>query len=144
MSLFRNQTTNSATDSDMTSMVDVTFLLLIFFMVTAAFTMQRSLAVPKPPSVGPQNDLIAEADIVVEVDQFNTYHVTVGNWDEEAPSEHDLIRALRHVREQAGGKKSLNRMLVKADPDALHEKVIAALDSGAYVGIPEIGLLTLE
>ena len=28
---------------DMTPMVDVTFLLLIFFMVTASFTLQKSL-----------------------------------------------------------------------------------------------------
>ncbi|MGL6194708.1 MAG: ExbD/TolR family protein, partial [Thermoguttaceae bacterium] len=40
---------------DMTPMVDVTFLLLIFFMVTAAFALQRSIEVP------PQNDENAKA-----------------------------------------------------------------------------------
>lgn len=43
-----------------------------------------------------------------------------------------------------GNEQSLNRLLVKANPDSLHEKVVAALDSGAYVGIPEIELLTLD
>lgn len=147
MSESRGQTMNSTTDCDMTPMVDVTFLLLIFFMVTAAFTMQRSMVVPNPNDQGPTihapiNEV--EADIIVEVDEFNTFHVTADNWEQEAPSEHDLIRALRHIRGQEAGKKSLNRMLVKANPDALHEKVVAALDSGAYVGIPEIALLTLE
>ena len=33
---------------DMTPMCDVTFLLLIFFMVTAAFAMQKSFEVPAP------------------------------------------------------------------------------------------------
>jgi len=33
---------------DMTPMVDVTFLLLIFFMVTASFTLQKSI--PQPPA----------------------------------------------------------------------------------------------
>src|SRR5512146_2340419 len=33
---------------DMTPMVDVTFLLLIFFMVTAAFALQRSIQIPTP------------------------------------------------------------------------------------------------
>ena len=33
---------------DMTPMVDVTFLLLIFFMITASFTMQKTLQVPPP------------------------------------------------------------------------------------------------
>ncbi len=38
----------SVPEADMTPMVDVTFLLLIFFMVTAAFTMQSAIVVPKP------------------------------------------------------------------------------------------------
>jgi len=33
---------------DMTPMVDVTFLLLIFFMVTAAFALQKSIQIPTP------------------------------------------------------------------------------------------------
>ncbi|MEE2844604.1 MAG: biopolymer transporter ExbD, partial [Planctomycetota bacterium] len=35
---------------DMTPMVDVTFLLLIFFVMTAAFTIQTSLPIPTPQS----------------------------------------------------------------------------------------------
>ena len=35
-------------DMDMTPMVDVTFLLLIFFMITSAFQMQKSFEVPTP------------------------------------------------------------------------------------------------
>ena len=91
----------------------------------------------------PPDDQVV-ADIVVEVDEFNTFHVTADNWDREAPSEHDLIPVLRQIREQKADGGSLNHLLVKANPDALHEKVVAALDSGAYVGIPEIELLTLD
>ena len=40
-------------EMDMTPMVDVTFLLLIFFMVTAAFAMQKSFHVPTPKSDQP-------------------------------------------------------------------------------------------
>ena len=35
-------------EMDMTPMVDVTFLLLIFFMVTAAFSVQKVIEVPAP------------------------------------------------------------------------------------------------
>lgn len=144
MNLSREPESKSAPESDMTPMVDVTFLLLIFFMVTAAFALQQSLAIPKPSetaaeAVLPNGDPIP-ADIVVEVDEFNTFHVTTDDWEQEASSEHDLVRALRQIRDQ----KSLNRMLVKANPEALYEKVVAAVDSGAYVGISEIELLTLD
>ncbi|HRX80963.1 MAG: biopolymer transporter ExbD [Planctomycetaceae bacterium] len=141
------QTPKLEPESDMTPMVDVTFLLLIFFMVTAAFAMQRSMVVPKPQPKEPVISAIVEeepADIVVEVDEFNTFHVTADSFEQEAPSEHDLVRVLRQIRERAVGEKPINHMLVKANPEALHEKVVAALDSGAYVGIAEIELLTLD
>ena len=35
-------------DMDLTPMVDVTFLLLIFFMITASFTLQNTITVPPP------------------------------------------------------------------------------------------------
>ena len=43
---FRPLSNKSDSEMDMTPMVDVTFLLLIFFMVTAAFAMQKSFQVP--------------------------------------------------------------------------------------------------
>jgi biopolymer transport protein ExbD len=73
-------------------MVDVTFLLLIFFMVTAAFAMQRSMVVPKPRPEGPVISARAaepQADIIVEVDEFNTFHVTADGFEQEAPRKGD-------------------------------------------------------
>ena len=43
---------------DMTPMVDVTFLLLIFFMVTASFSLQKSLPVPDSLADKPGRELI--------------------------------------------------------------------------------------
>ena len=37
---------------ELTPLIDVVFLLLIFFMVTAAFSLQRSLQVPTPQPEG--------------------------------------------------------------------------------------------
>ncbi len=146
MSLLPNRTQPNGPESDMTPMVDVTFLLLIFFMVTASFTLQRSLAIPKPTDKRPQLSPTetVQADIIVEVDEFNTFHVVTASSEQEAPSAHDLVRTLRRIRESNTNDKPLNRMLVKASGEALHEKVVAALDSGAYVGIPDIALLTIE
>ena len=41
---------NRSDDLDMTPMVDVTFLLLIFFMVTASFGLQRAIEMQRTPS----------------------------------------------------------------------------------------------
>lgn len=137
-------------EMDMTPMVDVTFLLLIFFMVTAAFSMQKSLEIPKPKQDEPstqvqQQDPEEDPEYVtVYVDEFNTYRVVTVDWDEEAPSEQELLRKLREARNGDSAGNVPTKLLVKAHPDSLHEKVVAALDAGAEVGMEQVQLMTVE
>jgi biopolymer transport protein ExbD len=140
-------------DMDMTPMVDVVFQLLIFFMVTAAFTLQKSMEIPKPPQdeqttqvvmKNPEND---PEYVVVTVDEFNTYRVVgeaIAAEDEEAPSEQELLRKMREARN--GGPSGIipNKLLVKAHGEALHEKVVFALDAGTEVGMEQVQLMTIE
>jgi len=43
-------------------MVDVTFLLLIFFMVTASFTLQKSIPQPPAASDAPSTNVVEEEE----------------------------------------------------------------------------------
>lgn len=134
-------------ESDMTPMVDVTFLLLIFFMVTAAFALQKSLDVPPPKEPGEVVQFeppIDAPEVIVEVDQFNTYHISTDAWEREAPSEHELLVVLREARAGENGGAIPTRLVVKAHSESLHEKVVAALDSGAVAGMQEILLATVD
>ncbi|MCA9121458.1 MAG: biopolymer transporter ExbD [Planctomycetaceae bacterium] len=137
------------TEMDMTPMVDVTFLLLIFFMVTAAFTLQKSLQVPKPnPDEASETVQEQEEDdsdrVTVQVDEFNTYHVITVDWEEEAPSVQDLLRFLRQARDGDSTGKVPKTLLVEANGESLHEKVVAALDAGSDTGFEEVLLATVE
>ncbi len=131
---------------DMTPMVDVTFLLLIFFMVTAAFSMQKSLEVPTPDEdkastveriVDPE-----EGNIVVRIDRDSTVWVN----ESEAPSEQDLLVKLREAKEGTPGSDSppINSLLVMVDGDARHEVVIMVLDAGNAVQMEPIKLVTVD
>ena len=134
------------TELDMTPMVDVTFLLLIFFMVTAAFSMQKALQVPKPNPDQPSTNVVEKEDedsdtVTVIVDQFNTYQVLTAEDEFECPSEQELIIQLRRA---SGAGSGVTKLLVKAHIDAFHAKVVTALDSGALVGVNEVQLMTIE
>ena len=97
-----NRKTKLDSEIPTASMPDIIFMLLIFFMVTAAFTMQKSFQLPAPnedvPSTQVQEDL-EDAVVVVRIDEFNTFHVSTSFWDEEqeAPSEQELLRQLREA-----------------------------------------------
>jgi len=137
------------TEMDMTPMVDVTFLLLIFFMVTAAFTLQKSMEVPLPKDdeastevVNPDED---DSDrVTVLVDAFNTYHVVTEEWEEEAPSVQDLLRFLRQARDGDSAGKIPSKLLVEANGEAAYEKVVAVLDAGNDTGFEEVLLASVE
>ena len=138
-----NPRRSCATCINMTPMVDVTFLLLVFFMVTAAFTLQRSFELPvrnERPSdtrIEPDEEV---AFVTVTIDEFNSYRVSTPDWEKEAPSEQDLRIALRSVRRQNASESRPTAMLVRASGEAFHEKVVAALDAGMAVGMDELQL----
>ena len=142
---FRNARMESADELDMTPMVDVTFLLLIFFMVTAAFSLQKSINVPtpEPDQETEQARTIQELEsdedtIIVRVYRDNTIWVA----GQQAPSDHDLLVKLREQMSGPGGGAS--NLIVLADPDARHETVVRALDAGSAAGIESLRLATAD
>ena len=135
-------------EMDLTPMVDVTFLLLIFFMVTAAFAVQKAISVP------PINDAEASASQTVEeleqnsyvirVDADNVFWIGAPGWTEEqrALSPAEMRSRLRDGRNE--NRQGPAKLLVKAHGDARHESVVAALDAGAGAGMEEIRLMSYE
>jgi len=148
--VFRQRNREEDNELDMTPMVDVTFLLLIFFMVTAAFGLQKSYDVPAPDDSRPSARATSleeiESDptyVVVRIDQYDTFHVGAATWEaeQEAPSRPDLLAKLRQAKE--GSSPPPTRMLIMANEEATNGKVVAALDAGASVGMEDVKLLTV-
>ena len=146
---FRRPGDDREAELDMTPMVDVTFLLLIFFMVTAAFTMQKSFQLPTPDENAPSSEYRESEEedgvITVRIDEYNTFHVSAPNWDEEqeAPSEQELLRKLREAKQGDGGIPP-NTLIVEAHGEATHEKVVMAMDAGTEIGMEEVKLRTVD
>jgi biopolymer transport protein ExbD len=120
---------------DMTPMVDVTFLLLIFFMVTASFVMQKSMN--RPIQTADQGDSqIDQPDqslttVEIEIDEFDSYFVTLPESEpREAHSAQDLRIALRDAKSGTATKYALQNLLIRAHADSTHGRVITAMDVG--------------
>ncbi|NQT15742.1 MAG: biopolymer transporter ExbD [Planctomycetes bacterium] len=120
---------------DMTPMVDVTFLLLIFFMVTAAFSLQKSIEIPAPD----QEESSTQARTIEDLENDDDYIIiriakdnTVWVNEQEAPSEQEVLVRLREAREGKAGTttEGPTSLLVLADQDARHETVVMCLDAG--------------
>jgi len=137
-------------EMDMTPMVDIVFQLLIFFMVTASFSMQKSQAFPKPKDDRPSSmaqpeppdpDLVA---LTIHVDHQGAFRLENEDGDmEEAPSEQELVTKLRQARSIVGPDATIT-VMVKANGEAPHYRVVMAIDSAATAGFGKVGLETVE
>lgn len=136
---------------DMTPMVDVTFLLLIFFMVTAAYSLQKSIEVPAPD----QEESSTQARTIEEIEDDDDYIIirigrdnTVWVNEQEAPSEQEVLVKLREAREGKPGTTSMGptSLLVLADRDARHETVVMCLDAANdnSVGMENVRLACVD
>jgi biopolymer transport protein ExbD len=136
-------------EMDMTPMVDVTFLLLIFFMLTAAFALQKALRVPQSAQEEAAQvqtiDEFEEDQVTIRVDGDNVFWVGAPGWAEErqAPSIPQMLTYVREAREQIRRVDTAS-LLVEANGDAVHEMVVAALDAGMSVGLEDIRLQSYE
>lgn len=131
------QTSTDFDELDMTPMVDVTFLLLIFFMVTASFSIQKSIEVPPPDpdkqgaaqTVQPLEEL-EENSILIEIDEENRFFVE----SDPVNDPRDLPTILAEVR----SKDSKNEVVVSVDERTHHEAVVTAIDAAQEVGMQRI------
>lgn len=136
-------------EMDMTPMVDCVFQLLIFFMLTASFAVQKSLLIPKPTvDEGTSQQEPKEENLealTVRIDPQGHFFISGGSLEEEseASARVELIMKLKQARAVASGPIP-NKLMVLAHGDALHERVVEAIDAANDVGLEEVGLKTVE
>lgn len=133
-------------EMDMTPMVDVTFLLLIFFMVTAAFSLQKSIDMPRQQTDAPSTSVNEEESddldmVELEVDEFGSFLVMAPDWERETPGKQNLISALR---EAVAGNKDGMRLAIKVHEMAKLRALVDAMDAGTIAGFSELEVTQVE
>ena len=121
-------------ESDMTPMIDVTFQLLIFFMIAATYTLQKTLDLPsnKPDEEGASTvtmDELKAENILVKIAADNA--VTVQ--DQVVP----VADIERKIRDAVAQMKSAE-LVLDVDDGAVHDVVVQVLDAAAAAQIEKV------
>lgn len=134
---------------DITPMVDVAFLLLIFFMLTASFSIQKVIRTSPPQSEQPSSNAVqVQVDdkvenLIVQVDEFNAYTVVSADGQtNEASSRQELITILRDIRSQSG--EQLPRIVIQAHVDSFHGAVVSCMDAAREAEFTSFQMFAVE
>eukprot|EP00913_Durusdinium_trenchii_P028490 g26718.t1 len=130
-------------EMDLTPMVDVTFLLLIFFMITASFTIQKTLQFPPPEkneegaSMRPvQKDEYKEDSVLVDIDENGG--ITVAGELVADPSA--LVAAIENAR--AEGSQIKDSILITRHYFCPHDTSVRVVDAAKEAKIQKILIAT--
>lgn len=139
---FGHQEEQDETGIELTPLIDVVFLLLIFFMISTTFTKETSLKINLPESAGETN---SEQPISVEVQigaesQYAIAASSDGVSKALINSNRDTLR--RALTEFKGQKKLL--LIIRADRKAPHESVIRVMDVAQELGLSNVTFATKQ
>lgn len=133
---FRRSSRQEEVSVNITPLIDVVFLLLIFFMVTTTFTRETQLQIDLPES---ESQLAAESENPVEIliDRLGTYAI-----NDQVLIKHDLDSLKRALTEIS--QNPATPIVITADASAPHQAFIIALDAVAQVGFSKVSITTQE
>lgn len=120
---------------NLTPLIDVVFLLLIFFMVTTTFTRETRIAVNLPEANAEQAESVPD-QIEVLVSQSGRYSV-----NDQLLSDNELMTLGRALIDAAAGDRSAPVLLI-ADAEATHQAVVTAMDAIGQSGFSRLSIAT--
>lgn len=136
---FRRQSTNND-EVNLTPLIDVVFLLLIFFMVSTSFTKETHLKVDLPQANGqPSSDLPEQIEILIAVD--GSYAVN------GRALVNTKIETLKTALEKTALEKTANGnvkipLIITADAKSAHQYVVQAMDAAGQLGFVNLRMTT--
>jgi biopolymer transport protein ExbD len=116
---------------DMTPMLDIVFIMLIFFIVTTVFVKEAGIEVNKPNgslAVMPKN-----ANIFIAITEDGKV------WIDKRPVETDLVRS---NLERLMAEQPSDVIIIQADKKAEHGLVVEVMDQIKAAGIDRISIAT--
>ncbi len=123
---------------NLTSLIDVVLLLLVFFMITTSFVKESQIAIRLPESSASEGPQLKEVALEISVTAQGTYLVNGGALLDNRPE--TLEAAIRKAGDGQAGEK----VTISGDAQASHQAVVTAMDIVGRLGYVEIKIATVS
>ena len=123
---------------ELTPLIDVVFLLLIFFMVSTTFIRETLLKINLPEASGELQE-VEQGTIEISIDRSGQYSVNdrlLVNSEKRT-----LVKALQEISD---ANDPSARVIITADANAAHQAVVRAMDAAGNVGLTRVSITTQQ
>ena len=116
---------------DITPMIDIVFIMLIFFIVTASFVKESGIDVNRPDAVTAEKK--ERASILVAIDETGQV------WIDKRPVD---VRAVRANIERLRAENPEGGVVVQADRESKNGILVKVMDAARMAGVEDVSLAT--
>ena len=128
---FKRQTDDEETEIDITPMLDVVFIMLIFFIVTATFVKEAGVEVFKPQAK--TSESMKTANILIAIDSKD------GIWIDGAQIEPTAVTVnVKRLRSE----NPKGTIMIQADKESSHNMLLEVYEGAKEAGADEIAIST--
>ena len=118
---------------DLTPMLDVVFIMLIFFIVTASFIKESGIEVNKPDALTAVKQ--DRANIIVAINDDGEI------WINRRPVD---VRSVRANIERLHAENPQGSLVIQADEKSTNDKLVAVMDAARQAGVYNVAIATQE
>ena len=122
---------------NLTPLIDVVFLLLIFFMVSTTFTRETQLSIDLPEAQG-QAKAANDQQIEILIDEAGQYRVNGQGLVD------NRLRTLQAAIYKISAGDTTLPMVITADAEAAHQYVVRAMDAAGQMGFVHLSITTRQ
>jgi biopolymer transport protein ExbD len=124
-------------DINLTPLIDVVFLLLIFFMVSTTFDRNARLKVSLPEASAKMQQR-QDTPIVLTIDAKGKYFIN----DRQVVN--TSLETLKAALQKTVGDDKEQSLVLRADGNTPHQYVVRAMDAAAQIGLTHLSIATVE
>lgn len=124
-------------DLNLTPLIDVVFLLLIFFMVSTTFEKTAKLKVDLPEASA-QAVQQSENKIVIGIDAKGRYYIN------DRQLVNTQTKTLKMALMKVSGDNKEMPIVLRADAKTPHQSVVRAMDAASQLGLTRLSISTVE
>jgi biopolymer transport protein ExbD len=135
---FRLRAEEEPVEMQLSSMVDIVFLMLIYFIVAATVKQEESelkVAIPIDPEMQQEEQVDTPEEVVIDV--FETGDIYWNGQITDTADSQDMPE-LKGILSDLKAAYPDQAVVVRGQRDSLHKRIVAVLNACAYAGIDQI------